>query len=202
MKKWLTYYSVLPSIADYKTPKRNNPLNKKGWFYYSLRDWPDEKRNQLDLKEEEISVYEVWLKKWSVEVVREYEKEEDNVYIVAVRDLDFYEEFHHSKMSAQELDLKLKEMDKEEIDDLVEREMLFKGTKQELFEKLWSEGILDDFIIVDEWEVYNGKEVTELKIFEEEEETYRKFHSEDWYLTKAEALEAVEAEIAYAKKEY
>tara|TARA_B100000700_G_scaffold226340_1_gene249811 strand:+ start:332 stop:778 length:447 start_codon:yes stop_codon:yes gene_type:complete len=148
MKKWLTYYSVLPSIADYKTP--------------------DEKRNQVDLKEEEISVYEVWLKEWSVEAKIEEEKEEDTVYIVA----DDYQEF--------------------------------KGTKQELFEEidaLFDAGILDGDI-VDEWEVYNGKEVTQLKIFEGEEQTYRKFYSEEWYLSEVEALEAVKASIAYGKKNY
>mgnify|MGYP001350518864 CR=1 FL=1 len=51
--------------------------------------------------------------------------------------------------------------------------------------------------------VYNGKETNELdKTLGEQEQIDRKFHREEWYLTKEEALEAVKELITDAKKEY
>ena len=81
MEKLLKYYSVVPSVVNYKTPKYNNPLNKNGWFHWD------------ELNKEEISVYEVWLKEWTVETEIVDEKE-DIVYIV---EGEYGEEFEGTK---------------------------------------------------------------------------------------------------------
>ena len=155
MEKLLKYYSVVPSVVNYKTPKYNNPLNKNGWFHWD------------ELNKEEISVYEVWLKEWTVET-EIVDKKEDIVYIV---EGEYGDEFE--------------------------------GTKQELFEQL-GELIDSDILegsVEDEWEVYNGKEITQLKIFEEDI-IYRDWDSEEWFLTEKEALEFIKELITVAIKEY
>ena len=155
MEKLLKFYSVVPSVVSYKTPKYNNPLNENGWFHLD------------ELNKDEISVYEVWLREWTVEA-KIVDKKEDVVYIIEGAYGDEFE-----------------------------------GTKQELFEQK-GELINDDILqgaVEDEWEVYNGKDISELKIFEEER-TYRDWYSEEWFLTEKEASEFIKQLIVDAKKEY
>ena len=169
MNKQLRYYSVIPSVGDYETPKHNNPLNENGnWFH-------------LDNCKDIISIYELWLREWTVSDEIELKTAGDNDDITFSFGNEWGDVFENGWG-----------------DEL-------KGTKQDLFEEL-SELIDCGILVCDtknEWIVYNGKETNELeKILVEQEQIDRKFDSEEWYLTEEEALEAIKVLIADAKKNY